>query len=63
MPDPDLKIRSGGGGEQSRKNFFGPFGPQFGPKIRGSPGPPGPPALDTPLKMDKQVKPVRSKRM
>ena len=25
-----------------QKNVFRPFGPQFGPKIRGAPGPPGP---------------------
>ena len=34
LADPDLQI--GGGGR-----FFRPFGPQFGPKIRGA-GPPGP---------------------
>ena len=39
MPDPDLGIREGGGGLQK---FFRPFQPQFGLKIRGSPGPPGP---------------------
>ena len=50
VADPDLQIRGGpiiqtltkgrrGGG--LRKNFFQPFRPQFGPKIRGSPGPPG----------------------
>ena len=45
--DPDLQIRGGGGGSghpdpeirsgQSPKNFFRPFGPQFGLKIRGAP--------------------------
>ena len=54
MPNPDLEItgESGGGGQSSRplvkgdpvspppqKNFFWHFGPQFGPKIRGPPGP------------------------
>ena len=34
MPDPDLKIRVGGGGEPSPKIFFRPLGPQFGLKIR-----------------------------
>ena len=32
-----------GGGVRSPKNFFQAFGPQFGLKIRGSPGAPGPP--------------------
>ena len=32
MPDPDLEI---GGEGQSTKNFFPPFRPQFGLKIRG----------------------------
>ena len=49
MPDPNLEIRvvgwgdghpepeiSGGGGDQSPKIFFQPFGPQFGLKIRGA---------------------------
>ena len=44
MPDPDLENRGGGGGGPSRPlekarspppNFFRPFGPQFGLKIRG----------------------------
>ena len=50
--DPDLQIRGGGGGSghpdpeiigvgRSKKNFFRPLGPQFGPKIRGA-DPPGP---------------------
>ena len=51
VPDPDLEIRGrgGGGGRSSRpgdkgagavsKNLFGPFGPQFGLKIRGGGGP------------------------
>ena len=52
MTDPDLEIRGGGGksghpdpeirGEQSTKNFFRPFGPPFGLKIRGGGGPPWP---------------------
>ena len=53
MPDPDLEITGGGGGRSSRplnkgererspKNFFRPFGPQFGLNIRGE-GPPVPP--------------------
>ena len=50
MTDPDLEIRGGGSGhpdpeirgEQSTKNFFRPFGPPFGLKIRGGAGPPGP---------------------
>ena len=57
VPDPDRKIRGWGrGGWSSRplakwgrgcwslkKFFFRPFGPQFGPKIRGAP------LLDPPL--------------
>ena len=39
VPDPDLEIKGGGGGggmdADLRKNFFRPFGPQFGLKIRG----------------------------
>ena len=34
--------RSGGGLQKTQKIFFRPFGPQFGLKIRGNPGPPGP---------------------
>ena len=34
-PDPEI------GGRRSQKNFFGPFGPQFGLKIRRG-RPPGP---------------------
>ena len=34
VPDPDLEIRGG-----SPKEFFQPFQPQFGLKIRGDPGP------------------------
>ena len=33
VPDPDLEIRGRGGG--LRNDFFRPFGPQFGLKIRG----------------------------
>ena len=40
LADPDLQI---GGGR-----FFRPFGPQFGPKIRGGRVPRAPP-LDLPL--------------
>ena len=36
---PDLKIRIG---PVSKKKFFRSFGPQFGLKIRGEHGPPGP---------------------
>ena len=44
VPDRDLEIRGVpshpdplmGGGGQSLKNFFLPFGPQFGLKIRGA---------------------------
>ena len=53
VPDPDLEINKVGGGggshpdpeirgDQSPKNFFQPFGPQFGLKIRGCLSPPGP---------------------
>ena len=38
MADPDVEIRGGA----VSKHFFRPFGPLFGPKIRGYPGPPGP---------------------
>ena len=41
-----FQIRAGGGGHPDpeirgglKKNFFWPFGPQFGLKIRGGPGP------------------------
>ena len=53
VADPDLPIKGGGGGlggghpdleirgeGQSPKNFFPPFGPQFGLKMGGC-GPPG----------------------
>ena len=61
MPDPDLAIRGGGeGGRLSRpldngehgvqKNFFRPFGPQFGLKVRGVD--PRVPSLDPPLSAD-----------
>ena len=48
MADPDLQIKGKGGGEGGghtdpeirgagggglKKNFFGPFGPQFGPSL------------------------------
>ena len=34
VPDPDFEIS--GGGAMSKKNFFQPFGPQFGLRIRGA---------------------------
>ena len=50
VTDPDLQIRGGGGGrsfrpwdkggEAASKNFFPPFGPQFGLKRRGARAPP-----------------------
>ena len=44
MPDPalEIKVEGGGGGTGLPKKFFRPFGPQFGPKIRGGAGPRGP---------------------
>ena len=61
MPDPDLEITGGGGGDQpdppldkggpgSPKNFFPLFGPQFGLKIRGGGVGGQAPPLDPPLK-------------
>ena len=41
---PDTEIR----GARSQKDFFWPFGPHFGLKIKGGPGPPGP-SPDSPL--------------
>ena len=41
VADPDFEMRGGGGGRSPRKIFW-PFGPQFGVKIRGELGPPGP---------------------
>ena len=35
----DPEISGGGAGGRSPKNFFRPFGSQFGLKIRGKPGP------------------------
>ena len=53
MPDPDLEIRGwGAGGPGLQKNFFGPFGPQFGLIIRRRSAPRHPPPphpLDPPL--------------
>ena len=59
VADPDLQIEEGGGGSWSSrpgenggavsKNFFRPFGPQFGLKIREMLGPPRAPPLDPPL--------------
>ena len=50
---PDLQIRGGGGHPDpeirgAQKNYFRPFGPPFGLKIRGDPGAPAPP-MDLPL--------------
>ena len=54
VADPDLHMGGGGGGGgrssrtwhevggRSPKNMFRLFRPQFGLKIRGGPGPPGP---------------------
>ena len=39
VADLDLQIR---GGPSRKKKMFRPFGPQFGPQIRGGAGPPGP---------------------
>ena len=57
VPVPDLEIRGRGvwpwdkrrGGGAFSKNFFRPFGSQFGLKIRGGPGPPplNPPLNDS----------------
>ena len=44
-PDPEIRRW---GARSLKQNFFRPFGPQFGLKIRGMPGPPAPP-LDLPL--------------
>ena len=37
MRDPNLEIMGEGGGAGLPKNFFRPFGPQFGLKVRGGP--------------------------
>ena len=64
MLDPHLEIRrgaqlfrpldkgvgGGGGWVLQEYFFFRPFGPKFGPKVRGGGKPPGPP-LDLPLKI------------
>ena len=69
MPDPDPEIRGVGGGREVYghpdpqiregaglpKNFFRPFGPQFGPKIRvgAGVGPLGPsPGFVTVIDLD-----------
>ena len=71
MPDPDLEISGGpggggggGGGGQSPKIFTEARRASVWSKNKWGPGSPRspPPPLDTPLKMDKQVK-LRSKRM
>ena len=67
VTDPDLEIRGGGRwgsghpdpeirGEQSTKNFFRPFGPPFGLKIRGA-RPPLAPPIDPPLECGREEKP------
>ena len=38
-PDPEIRRW---GARSLKQNFFRPFGPQFGLKISGVPGPPGP---------------------
>ena len=45
VADPDLQVR----GRESQKNFFQPFGHQFGLKIREGAGSPPTPPLDPPL--------------
>ena len=57
LPDPDIEISRGPGHPDPKirgggvaclpKEFFWPFGPQFGPKIRGGGG--WAPPLDLPL--------------
>ena len=45
VPDPDLEIMGGGGGVEGgglQKKCIRPLRPQFGLKIRGEAGPPGP---------------------
>ena len=44
---PTDKGRGGGGGGGLQKNFFRPFGPQFGLKLKGGRAPRAPP-LDPP---------------
>ena len=46
VPNPDIEIREGSGLPQK---CFRPFGPQFGPKIRGGGGSHPAPPLDPPL--------------
>ena len=41
-PDPDLEILRQGGGDSLQEIIFQPFGPQYGLKIGGGGGPPGP---------------------
>ena len=66
MTDPDLEIRGWGSGhpdpeirgEQFTKNFFRPFGPPFGLKIRGGGGrAPLAPPIDPPLGCGREEKP------
>ena len=40
-PEAEIRVEGGGWGSP-QKNFFRPFGPYFGQKIRGSGGSPGP---------------------
>ena len=42
VADPDFEMRGERGGGRSPRKIFWPFGPQFGLKIRGELGPPGP---------------------
>ena len=37
-PDPSIRGGGGGRGGKSPKNFFRPFGPQFGLKVKGRGG-------------------------
>ena len=57
VADPDPEISVGGLGAVSKKNFFQPFGPQSGLKIRGYPGPPVPsPGFATSVKGTRALK-------
>ena len=38
-PDPEIKGKGGAGGGAVSKNVFRSFGPQFGLKFKGGPGP------------------------
>ena len=67
MVNPDLGIRGEGGGSSRpldkgwaglQKNFFGPFGPQFGLEIRWGGGVPRAPPLDPPLNLASPFRPL-----